>query len=239
VKYARYDKKQPYGYAPGVFPSIELMDARPEVARALIYDPKGMENEGLRRLLARCAHDGIPVEEAPHAVERALGKGNAYCALAFDKYEDTLAAQRDHVVLCGIGDMGNLGTIVRTCLGFGIQDIALIRPCVDCFDPRVVRASMGALFRARVCYYDDYDAYANFAGERESYFFRLHNARPVGEVSRGNGPASFVFGNEGSGLLGKLLAMETGVVIPHEASIDSLNLSVAVGIGLYALARRT
>ena len=55
----------------------------------------------------------------------------------------------NHVVLVNPGDMGNMGTIIRTMLGFNYSNLAIIKPGVDVFDPRVIRASMGALFNTR------------------------------------------------------------------------------------------
>ena len=55
--------------------------------------------------------------------------------------------------------MGNMGTIIRTCVGFGIKNLAVIEPAVDIFNPKVVRASMGAVFHVNICRYDSFDTY--------------------------------------------------------------------------------
>jgi TrmH family RNA methyltransferase len=235
MKFEKYDRRGSVGYAPGVFPSLELMRARPDAVRALVYHPDGLRNEGLQRLIADCREMGVPAEEAPRALQKIDKKGNIYAALAFLKYADELQVTGDHVALCGISDMGNLGTILRTALGFGVRDIALVGDCADPFDPRAVRASMGAVFHMRVREYKDFADYEASAGARECYFFRLKNARPLDAVRRGDGPASLVFGGEASGLTGDLLLRETGVVIPHGDAIDSLNLAVAAGIAIYTL----
>ena len=49
--------------------------------------------------------------------------------------------------------MGNLGTIMRTMVGFGMEDLAIIRPGVDAYDPKVIRASMGSIFHLRFAYF--------------------------------------------------------------------------------------
>lgn len=64
-----------------------------------------------------------------------------------------------HVVLHHISDAGNLGTILRSALGFGYKDIAIIRPATDPFDPHTVRASMGAIFSLRIREYETMDEY--------------------------------------------------------------------------------
>lgn len=237
MKLGAYDKRGAHGYAPGVFPSMELLNSRPDAVRELLYRREGLRNEGVAELIDACRTRGIRVEEAPRALERIAGKENCYAAAVFEKYENPLDERVSHLVLCGVSDMGNLGTIIRTAVGFGVTDIAIVRPAADAFDPRVVRASMGALFRANIAYFDDYTLYEAIAGEREAFFFRLRNAVPLDDIQRSGTPFSLVFGNESSGLTGELLTKGTGIVIPHSGAIDSLNLSVAVGIGLYAFRR--
>lgn len=228
-----YDKNGPIGYALGVFPSLELLDARPEQVRRLLIHPQGAQNAGVDQLMERCAQMGVPVEEAPRVLERLAGKGNCYAALAFEKYAQTLMADKNHLLLHNPGDMGNLGTILRTAAGFGIEDIAIVRPAADVFDPRVVRSSMGAVFRLRVQYFDHMQDYDGAYASRSCYFFRLENAQPIGEVAKEvASPSTLVFGNESSGLPTELIVRSQGVIIPHTRAIDSLNLAVAVGIGL-------
>ena len=73
------------------------------------------------------------------------------------------------------------------------------------------------------------------AGEREYYLFRLRNAQKLDEQGkRAAPPFSLVFGNEASGLPKELESFGRGVIIPHSRAIDSLNLAVAAGIGLFA-----
>ena len=64
-----------------------------------------------------------------------------------------------HIVLYDFNDFGELGTIVRSAAAFDFHDIVLIAPQVDYFDPRVIRASMGAIFHMNVAVYDSLKAY--------------------------------------------------------------------------------
>jgi TrmH family RNA methyltransferase len=140
-------------------------------------------------------------------------------------------------VLVNPGDMGNLGTIMRTMLGFGLADLALVRPAADIFDPRSVRASMGALFALRCCYFDTFEDYSG----RSS-----HNLYPFmtdGEVQLRKAafqePFSLIFGNESSGLPPEYRGIGTSVTIAHTQRIDSLSLPVAAAIALYEATRGT
>ena len=120
-----YRKSLKYSYCLGVFPSLELLEARPEAAARLITHPDGARNEGVIKLARRCAELGVRVEEAPRVLEREAKKQNCYAALVFNKYECRLDPRANHVVLHNISDAGNLGTALRTLLGFGITNVAM------------------------------------------------------------------------------------------------------------------
>ena len=133
----------------------------------------------------------------------------------------------------------NAGTILRTALGVGLKNIAIIRPAVDSDDPRVVRASMGAAFSLNVRHFDSFDQYRAQYPLRRLFPFMLTGAVPLDEaVQKVDGPFSLVFGNEASGLPDAFAQMGVSTLIPHSHQIDSLNLAIAAGIGMYAFTRR-
>lgn len=235
-KYGPYNKDDGHSYALGVFPSMELLNARPEAVKALLVSSLDEPNEGLQTLASRCREMGLYIEEAPKALQRISGKENCYAALVFEKYKTPIEAGGDHVVLYNPSDVGNVGAIMRSALGFGYKNMVIVRPGVDPFDPRVIRASMGAVFHLNVALTDDFDIYRQRFNEslRPYYMFRLRNAKPLSEVRRKSGaPITIIFGNEATGLPPELERFGNGVIIEHSEAIDSLNLSVAAGIGLY------
>ena len=137
-------------------------------------------------------------------------------------------------MLCQISDSGNVGTALRSLLGFGIRDVAIIRPCVDVFDPHVLRASMGAFYKMRVHTFDTFEEYRALYPERPLYPFMLDGAKTLNEVaSQAKPPFSLVFGNEASGLPAHFAQLGQSVFIPQSSEIDSLNLAVAVSVGTY------
>ena len=234
-----YSRKLPYSYALGLFPSLTLISARPELAQRLLLHPDGMGNEGVEKLRALCSEIGVREEEAGRVLRRESKKDNCYAGIVFEKRESDLDAGRNHAVLCQISDGGNLGTALRYLLGFGYEDVALVRPCVDAFDPHVVRASMGAFFRLRLRTFDTFDAYRALYPERALYPFMLDGARPLDDVARAaRAPFSLVFGNAQSGLPAVFQTYGQSVFIPQSDKIDSLNLSVAVSIGAYAFRQK-
>ena len=146
----------------------------------------------------------------------------------------TFTDAESQIVLVNPSNMGNLGTILRTAVGFGIYDIALISPAVDVFNPKVVRSSMGALFRLRHKYFDNFKAYRAQNKEQEVFTFMLNGKKPL-TVADCPKPELFtlVFGNEATGLDDMYLDVGTSVIIPQSPDVDSLNLTIAVGIGTY------
>lgn len=232
-----YNKRLDYSYALGVFPALMLLEARPEKAQRLLLHPGGLGSEGVEKLRARCRELGVREEIAERVLRRESKKDNCFAALVFEKFEADLDGAANHAVLCQISDSGNVGTALRSLLGFGIRDVALVRPCVDVFEPHVLRASMGAFYKMRVHTFDAFEDYRALYPERALYPFMLDGAKTLAEVARApETPYSLVFGNEASGLPARFAELGQSVFIPQSAEIDSLNLAVAVSIGAYAFA---
>ena len=229
-----YSRKLTYSYALGVFPSLMLMEAQPQRALRLLLHPDGLKNEGVAKLREMCAARGVREEMAERVLRRESKKDNCFAALVFEKFDSDLDPSACHAVLCQISDSGNLGTAMRSLLGFGIRDVALIRPCVDVFEPHALRASMGAFYKLRVHTYDTFADYRAAHPDRLLFPFMLDGAIPLNEAARGaKPPFSLVFGNEQTGLPPEFAQLGQSVMIPQSSEIDSLNLAVAVSVGSY------
>ena len=234
-----YDSELEYSYAAGVFPSLQLMAAAPERAMRLLLSADA-QGEGVEKLRALCRERRVREEVADKALSRISGKQNCFAAVVFRKWQAELSADQPHVVLHHPMDEGNLGTIQRTMLGLGILDIAVIRPAADPFDPRVVRASMGAIFSLRLAQYDDFESYRTRYPAHALYPFMLTGSTTLEQaVKQVRTPFALVFGNEGAGLPDGFAALGQAVRIPHSDAIDSLNLAVAAAIGAYAFVHAT
>ncbi len=237
VQLKSYKKSFEYSYSLGVFPTLELLNFKHDKVIKVVISENSRENQGVMKILDICKKKGIEVEINNKAINRISKKENCYAIGVFEKYETMLNPLKDHVVLVNPSDMGNLGTIIRTILGFNIKELAIIRPAVDIYDPKVVRASMGALFRLHFQYFDDFESYMG-SFNHDIYPFMLNAKETIHTVSpKGDKPFSLVFGNEGSGLGDEFLDIGTSVIIPHSDEIDSLNLSIAVGIASYEMTK--
>ena len=234
-----YKSSLDYSYAPGVFPAMECLLRRPESVRRVLVHSSAAGREGEEKLRALADRLHVRVEEANRVLVRISGKENCYAAAVFEKFSDRLAPDRPHVVLHQPGDSGNVGTIIRTALGLGMEDLAVIRPCVDLYDPKTVRASMGSLFGIRSHVYDSFAEYRAEFPERMLYPFMLDASAPLQEVVRGGLPDvySLIFGNEGSGLPAEFSGYGQAVRIESNLKVDSLNLAIAAAIAIYEFTR--
>lgn len=235
AKLEAYDKSLPYSYAPGIFPATECLKNAPKRCMRLLLSSASERSAGAASLREQAEREGIRVEIADRALERISKKENCFAAMVYQKAEGIFDDVSPHVVLHHPSDSGNLGTILRTALGFGLKNIAIIRPAVDSDDPRVTRASMGAAFSLHVRHFDTFERYREEFPDRQLFPFMLTGAVPLGEaVKRVSGDFALVFGNEASGLPEEFARLGVSTLIPHSASIDSLNLAIAAGIGMYA-----
>ena len=229
----KYKKKLDYSFIQGVYPTIELLTYRPQVVQQVFVHPKSDSNTGIQKIRKLGKEKRIRVEQNEQIFNNLRAPDNTYAIAFFDKYSDTLDASSDHVLLMQPEDMGNLGTTMRTMVGFGYRDLAIIRPAVDVFHPKAVRASMGSLFQLNTHYFESFREYVEAYPEHHNYFYTLEKAQSIGEITTEK-PATFVFGSEGGGIPQIYLENGTPVTIPFEnKTIDSLNLSVAIGIALY------
>lgn len=190
------------------------------------------ENGKLEKL---CADHRIPFELNDRFVARISGKENCYAVGVFRKYESTLRGDRPHLVLVNPSNMGNLGTIVRTTVGLGIDNLSIILPGADIFAPKTIRASMGALFKLSFQHFPSFSDYRSQYPNHKCFIFMTKGGQAL---RMDNIPRvklySLVFGNEATGLDDSYLDVGSSIFIPQSAEVDSLNLTIAVGIGIFA-----
>ena len=153
--------------------------------------------------------------------------------------KDSLRRDGRYLVLYELQDPGNMGMILRTADAFGI-DAVLTYQCCDVFSPKVVRATMGAIFRMSVIDAPPASAIRLFFEENgiRSYAAVLHpDARPVTECRLGKGCAVWI-GNEGNGLSeDAVAACEEKLIIPMQGHAESLNAAMAAGILMWEMVK--
>ncbi len=230
--YKRYKKDDPVSYALGITLTFELLKFKKEYVRK-IYIHSGMkEGETLDKLRMLAGEAGVEIVQTDKIFNVLSQKENCYVIGEFEKFSCKLQQEASHIVLVNPSNAGNMGTIMRSALGFGMNQMAIIRPGVDAFDPKVIRASMGAVFSSDFMYFDTFEEYQQAYGERELYPFMLQAKKTLHDVVP-QGKFSLIFGNEATGLPAEFLEIGTSVIIPHSDKIDSLNLPIAASIAMY------
>ena len=142
------------------------------------------------------------------------------------------------LVLDGLQDPGNLGTILRTADAFALDGIVLCEGCVDPVSPKVVRATMGAIFRIPIAG-ASLEQTAAWLAEREIPLYATalrEDSVPLHSVPLTR--AAVLIGNEGRGVSVRGLQLsQKQLIIPMAGRAESLNASVAASIVMYEMSR--
>ncbi len=231
MRLKRYKKEFEHSYAFGVFTTLELLDHRRGDILGVIAHPKGEKNSGVSKIREICQNYAIPFEYQEKSFHRIGARDNDYAVGVFRKIELGLDSSRNHVILVNPSGMGNLGTIIRSMLGFGFRDLAIIESAADIFHPDVVRASMGAIFQLRFTRFEDFESYRK-RFPRNFYLMMTDGAIPLPEAIF-EPVFGLVFGSESAGLPPEYHRYGPSISIPQTKAINSLNLAVSVGVTLY------
>ncbi len=231
--FKRYRKDDPVSYSLGITLTFELLRYKTEYVNTVYVHSTMKEGDTYNKLRTICREAGIPIRQTDKIFHVLSQKENCYVIGEFRKFPGKLEKDASHIVLVSPSNAGNMGTIMRSALGFELNQMAIVRPAVDAFDPKVVRASMGAVFSTEFQYFDSFDEYLEQFGKRELYPFMLQAQITLPEISP-SGTYSLIFGNEATGLPEEFLDIGTSVIIPHSKRIDSLNLPIAASIAMYA-----
>ncbi len=231
MKIQRYKHELDVSYALGATLTFEMLKCHPEWVNRVFLRTSTENTDGIERLMELCKENGIQIEINDKAFNILSQKGNCFVIGEFRKALHTLS-NASHIVLVHPSDAGNLGTILRTAVGFGITNIAIIMPAVDFYDPKAVRASMGALFHVNIECFESFDEYCERFPDNSRYAFMLSASTPITDIKIKE-PYSLIFGNEATGLPAEFAGFCTAVIIKHSENIDSLNLPMAVGIAMF------
>lgn len=154
------------------------------------------------------------------------------------KKQWALEAPGRTLVVETVQDPGNLGTILRTANALGMDTVILTGDCADVYNPKTVRATMGAVFRQHV-HRMERNAVRQYL---DAYGMKLYGAalsdKSVDIRELNLEKAAVAIGSEGQGLSGEMLALCDGeLIIPMSAQCESLNAAVAAAIVMWELTR--
>ncbi len=189
---------------------------------------------------------GLPYEVVSDSVFRSVSDTKTpqgiLCLVKMPEYdlEDMLGRRPHLLILEDIQDPGNLGTMMRTGEGAGVTGMVMSKGTVDIFHPKVIRSTMGSLFR--VPFYIAKDLAKTVCALKEKgvafYAAHLEGKLSYQEPDYGN-PCGFLVGNEGNGLSPDIAGLADDYIrIPMEGRVESLNAAVAAALLMYEAKRQ-
>ena len=208
--------------------------------RELAVSDHGIEREEIAALLRRCA--GVPAVRLADPlfahVSPVETPSGLIAVIDLPAPPEERPFAESLLVLDGVQDAGNLGTILRTAAAVGLRDVLMTPGCAQAWSPRVLRAGMGGHFALRIheqadvagllhAYPGDILATGLGSSARELYEFDLR------------GPVAWLFGAEGRGLSPAVALLATGtVIIPMPGAVESLNVAAAAAVCLFEQLRQ-
>jgi TrmH family RNA methyltransferase len=212
------------------------------IPRILLYGPEARSLPLLGRVAqATEAAGGDVIEVSREILEKVSRRDNPQTVIAvFEQVFADLGQLRPDTAGCWVGlqavrDPGNLGTIVRTADAAGCGGVILIGECCDPYSVEAVRATMGSIFAVPLFRTSEADFIAWRARWPGAVVGTLLSAQLDYRQADYRRPTLILMGNEQAGLPPELAAVcDVNVKIPMRGRADSLNLSVATGIMIYA-----
>lgn len=144
------------------------------------------------------------------------------------------------LMLEDIRDPGNLGTMIRTAEGAGISGIILNQTSVDVYNPKVIRSTMGSIYRLPVIVAEDFQATIRQMKEEGIEIFAGHLSGKLYDSENGFlGKCAILIGNEANGLSDEVSQLaDSRIRIPMAGKVESLNAAVAAAVLMYEISRQ-
>lgn len=193
-------------------------------------------------LVGDSAFEKMTDEKAPDGI--------IFCGKYLDKLHKSIKISNENLELSSgrllmlesVRDPGNLGTILRCAAAFGISQIVMTDDCADIYNPKTIRASMGALFKVSTLKTDDLpDTVRKIKDSGRRVFATALNsgAMKLGQFEISDTDV-FLVGNEGHGLSAEAIEASSGrVFIPMTVGTESLNAAVAAALCMWEASRKS
>ncbi len=197
----------------------------------VFVNSKNLEEYNFAKNIIKETNDAVlkklcTTESAPEAI-----------AVGFQKIYDknTLKNSQKVILLEDIKDLGNLGTIIRSSVAFGADGIILYGDCVDIYNPKCVRASVGNLWKLPIIHIKNFEELNETFKDYEK-IATLPRSTNMLKTFKPHYPTLLMFGSEANGLSEELINFSTNSVkIEMAKTVESLNLATSVSIIAYQL----
>jgi len=206
----------------------------------LVYVPEKLDTDFKKNLVFRVDKSkkmpvGIETYKMLSSREEIQGVGAVFAM----KYQKEVDTQGFAVVIEHPANPGNLGSIMRSMVAFGIKNLNIVNPGVDPLSPEVVRSSMGAIFYTNIVIWDGLGKISEAAQNHLNLAAVLRQGEDLKKFSAGLAEKDKIWlwlGNEAKGLSGHVQRLcQFKVTIPISKEVDSLNLAEAATVFLYEL----
>ena len=188
-------------------------------------------------VLADNVFEKISTEKAPQGVISAIKSLDFFYNIDIIYNEEFFLDENEKALaLYSVRDPGNLGSVIRSAVAFGVDHIVLTADCADIYNPKTVRSAMGSLYRTKVTIVKDFESFISAAKHNGRRVFAAElseNAKSLHQVGLTRGDI-VIIGNEGHGISKDISTICSGsVYIPISKKTESLNASVAAAIFMW------
>lgn len=158
----------------------------------------------------------------------------------YDKSKNIeLDFHKEIVYLNGIKDPGNLGTIFRSALAFGIKNIVVDEFCADPYNPKTIQAAKDSIFKINLVFDKDRKILKEIKEKMKVFVTDVDDGKNISNILNDNKKFCLVLGSESHGVSDDIKEMSDGAVnIKSSSEIESLNVSVSAGIIFYEIYNR-
>lgn len=164
------------------------------------------------------------------------------CVIKQKDYElkELLGDRTQLMILEHLQDPGNLGTIFRTAEAAGVTGILMDKGCVDIYNPKTIRSTMGAIYRVPFLYTEELHKTMKELQGQGVKIYAAHLEKSLDyDVPDYTRPTAFLIGNEGNGLTRETADLaDQYIKIPMEGQVESLNAAVAATVLMFEAARQ-
>lgn len=215
---------------------VEAFEAARGLVETLVVAESALETDEISRLTA-----GRDIVVLADSLMREIGLVDTPSGLlAVVAQPKSLAAvdlENDAVLLDGVQDPGNVGTLLRTAAAAGVRQVLLSSACAAAWSPKVLRAGQGAHFVLDIV--EDADLVAAVRDYRGTVAVTCLDGAVSLYEARWQAPLAWIFGAEGQGVSPELIAAaDLRIKIPMPGAVESLNVGAAAAICLFEALRR-
>lgn len=171
-------------------------------------------------------------------ISETLSPQGIFCVVSIDEQKNKLEPFFDKTIMLeNIQDPGNLGTILRSADAFGIKNVILSSDCTDVYSPKVIRGSMGAIFRLNFIFSKDLVSFIKNHNLTCYATVPDRSAEKITDIEFVEGDI-LVIGNEGRGISSSLFNVcKKKITIPMNGTAESLNAAVAASIAIWEMVK--